>query len=396
MANTHSATQVLIAGAGIGGLATAIALARKDIPSQVLERAKVHSTHGAGIQLGPNATRILRRWDILGQLNAQALYPEQITIRSARSGHMLASVPLGETAEKRYGAPYIALHRSDLHRALLQSARAHDAISLRLGFEVDRVNVTEGSVSVVASDGESARGALLVGADGVWSKIRRQVDPNAQMRFSGKTAWRGLVDLSKAPQSFQRPEVGLWMSPHVHLVHYPVKRGKFLNLVAVINDRWAEQGWNAPGERHEITPHFQNWPEDIRSLISQIEDWRKWSLNQLPRLKKWSSHRIVLLGDAAHPVLPFLAQGGALAIEDAQTLANALAASDASPAPALRTYEAKRMKRAAAVQIASQRMGRIYHLSGPMALARNLVLRASLPGRLLARYDWLYHYRDDD
>jgi len=387
---------VVVAGAGIGGLAATIALARHGIASQVVERANVFSTDGAGIQLGPNATRILKRWGVLERLGDIAVYPERIEIHDGCSGAKLASVPLGEAVQSRYGAPYIALHRAELHSALLEQARALDGIVLRRRFEVESVSSSANTITVQTKDGARAEGSLLIGADGVWSRIREVIAPCAGMRFSGKTAWRALLDISALPPRFQTPAVGLWMAPNAHLVHYPVRGGKALNLVAVINERWVEQGWNAPGRPDEIRAHFRDWPGDIKTLVMSAETWRKWSLMEMPRLTSWSSGRAVLLGDAAHPTLPFLAQGAAMAIEDADALARALATQSCSLEHALMNYQLLRRERAAAVQSASRRMGRVYHLSGFAARARNMVLSASRPEKLLRRYDWLYRFGGED
>jgi salicylate hydroxylase len=232
----------------------------------------------------------------------------------------------------------------------------------------------------------------VVGADGLWSRVRFLIDATAQTSFSGKTAWRTLIDISAVPEYFRQPAVGLWMARSAHLVHYPVRGGKSLNVVAVINDREVEQGWNTPGSPDEITRHFRNWPADIQSLVSCAEGWRKWSLVTLPPLDRWTRGHITLLGDAAHPVLPFLAQGGALAVEDADALASALGGKASTLDDALQSYEDARKRRAVAIQGASQRLGHIYHSGGLEAFARNLMLRALRPEDLLKRYDWLYGF----
>ena len=392
MAAPPFAEHVIIAGAGIGGLAAAIALARNGIASEVVEREKVFSTDGAGIQLGPNATRILKRWGVLGRIGGGVVYPQRIEIHDGCSSAKLARIPLGDTVQARYGAPYITLHRAALHRALLEQARAHDGIMLKQRFEVESVNSYANTITVQSTDGAHAEGFLLIGADGVWSRVRETIAPHAELRFSGKTAWRALLDISTLAARFQTLEVGLWMAANAHLVHYPVRGGKALNLVAVVNDACAEQGWNAPGRADEIRAHFRDWPQDIVTLISGIETWRKWSLVEMPRLRSWSNERTVLLGDAAHPILPFLAQGAAMAIEDADALSRALAVQTSPLEHALMNYQAMRQQRAGAVQSASRRMGRIYHMSGIAARVRNMVLGASRPEQLLRRYDWLYRF----
>lgn len=392
MTDNHTDERVLIAGAGIGGLSAAIALAHCGISSHVLERSKAFSTDGAGIQLGPNATRILKKWGILDALDALAVRPECIEIHDGRTGALLNSVPLGKASLKRYGAPYLVVHRTDLHKSLLEYARDLDRVTLRRHFEVERVTESQNPVAVLSSDGAREQGSLVIGADGLWSRVRSEVSANSQTRFSGKTAWRALLDISSLPKRFSEKKVGLWMAPSAHLIHYPVRAGKALNIVAVIHDSSVEQGWNVPGDSKQIKTIFRDWPEAIRSLISGAESWRKWSLVSMPPLKSWSRENIVLLGDAAHPVLPFLAQGGALAIEDADALATALKNRRASQTTALQDYESARRMRAAAVQSASRRMSTIYHMSGLAAYARNMVLSRRDPEALLKSYDWLYRF----
>lgn len=388
--------RVLIAGAGIGGLSAAIALARAGIRSQVLERSRVISTDGAGIQLGPNATRILAKWGVLDTIMETAVQPEAIDIRDGRSGKTLASAPLGAAALERYGAPYIVTLRADLHRALIDHARNLDAVMLRRHFGVDGIEETGGAMTVSAADGATAQGDLLIGADGLWSRVRKEIAPRAKPRFSGKTAWRTLIDASALPARFREPRVGLWMAPTAHVVHYPVSGGAALNLVAVIGKRTTGQAWNAPGDAAEIAGHFHRWPEDVRRLIEGAEAWRTWPLADLRPLKHWSRGTITLLGDAAHPVLPFLAQGGALAIEDADVLASLLGDDSLTVEEALQNYERARIGRAAAVRSASRKMGRVYHMGGVSAAMRNLALRLRRPKALLARHDWLYRFGEAD
>ncbi len=385
--------QIIIAGAGIGGLSVAIALARHGIASEVVEREKVFSTEGAGIQLGPNATRILERWGVLGRLGGDAVHPASIEIHDGCSGVRLGCVPLGDSVQARYGAPYITLQRAALHRALLSQARAQDAIVLKRRFEVENIfSPCAKSIAIQATDGQRVKASLLIGADGVWSRVREEIAPHAALRFSGKTAWRTQLDISTIAARFHDPAVGLWMAANAHLVHYPIRGGKALNLVAIVNDACAERGWNARGTPDEIRAHFRDWPNDIVTLISSAGTWRKWSLVEMPPLMNWSKGRAVLLGDAAHPILPFLAQGAAMAIEDADALASALAAHRSSLEHALMNYQTMRRQRTGAVQSASRRMGRIYHLSGLAARARNMAVRASRPEKLLRRYDWLYRF----
>lgn len=388
-------SRALIVGAGIGGLSAAIALARTGIRSQIVERARVVSAEGAGIQLGPNATRILAEWGVLDAVMEAAVQPEHIRIFDGLSGKQLATVPLGDMARERYGAPYLTVHRADLHKALMDHVRGLEQVTLRRHFEAEGITKIGEAVTLRASGGVEIQGDMLIGADGIWSRVREDIAPGAKLRPAGKTAWRSLLDIPALPARFREPFVGLWMSPQAHVVHYPVRGGKALNLIAVLSGCTQGQGWSTPGDAKEIARHFRGWPGEMRDLISCADSWRTWALADLRPLKSWSRGRITLLGDAAHPILPFLAQGGAMAIEDAAALATALEGRGRSIGEAFKAYETARIGRAAQVRAASRKMGRIYHMRGVSAAARNLVLRTRRPDSLLAQYDWLYGFRGD-
>ena len=381
---------VLIAGGGIGGLSTAIALSRRGFRVTLLERSAFAEESGAGIQLGPNATRALRQLGTLDAIEAQAFRPEAIWLFDAISGKRLASMPLGEHVEERYGAPYLTLHRADLHAGLLQLCQSHASIELKSDFEVTGVEERDAGITACAADGRSAEGSMLIGADGLWSSLRARAAPGAMPRFAGQTAWRALLPRAQAPSPYDAPVVGLWLGPGAHLVHYPVRGGKDLNLVAVVEGGEPAHGWNQQGDRAALLANFARWAEPPQSLLNMAESWRVWSLHRLRPMPRWSAGRIALLGDAAHPVLPFLAQGAALAIEDAVAFAASLDACGGDPALAFPRYEALRRKRAGQVQRTAERYGRLYHLRGPGRLLRNLLLERRRGETLLNGFDWLY------
>jgi len=381
---------VLIAGGGIGGLAASIALARRGIESEVLERSRFSEETGAGIQLGPNATRALAALGVLEAIGARAFKPDAIAIYDGLTGRKLSSLPLGKSVEDRYGAPYLTLHRADLHAGLRAAAEKLVPVTLRPGFEVSAVDTQGADVLVRGIDGSEANGAALVGADGLWSAVRPLIAPAASLRFTGATAWRTLLPREDLPAPFNASEVGLWLGPRAHLVHYPVRGGADLNVVAVTEGGAALQGWNQTSSAETLLAGFTGWNKDSRSLLQRAAVWRSWSLYGLTGLRRFSEGRIALLGDAAHPVLPYLAQGAALAIEDAVALAEAVAASPGDPAQAFRRYAERRRARASGVQRLSRRFGRIYHFGGLLRLARNLVLERRSGTAALADLDWLY------
>lgn len=380
---------VLIAGGGIGGLSTGIALGRAGIDATVLERSTFAEDSGAGIQLGPNATRILRRLGVLDGLLPQAFRPEAVWLFDGLSGRRLATVPLGDHAEQRYGAPYLTLHRADLHAGLRGAAEAASTVSLCPGFDVSGIEARDG-IAIANLDGTKLEGSSLIGADGLWSTVRKWVAPEAALSYAGATAFRTLLPREGLPGPFSAPVIGLWLSPQAHLVHYPVRAGGALNVVAVTAGGKEAQGWNQTADPSSLLSGFTRWCKESKSLLERAEGWRAWSLFSLPALPRWSRGAVTLVGDAAHPVLPYLAQGAAFAIEDAAMLAKYFAAGRNNPAAAFRTYENARRPRATRLQNTARRLGRIYHLRGPARLARNTALGLRSETATLRQFDWLY------
>ena len=385
---------VLIAGGGIGGLTTAIALGRKDIDSQVLERSAFDNEAGAGIQLGPNATRILGPLGVLDVLMPKTFRPEAVWLFDGLSGKKLATVPLGDTAERRYGAPYLTAHRADLHEALRAAAANARHVTLTPNFTVASIE-DGGGITVASLDGPSVQGSALVGADGIWSTVRKWIAPEASLSFTGATAFRSLLPLGSLTSPFSEPIVGLWLGPRTHLVHYPVRSGEALNVVAVTETGRKEEGWNRSAETETVRANFTRWCETAQGLLEFAPSWRAWSLFSLSALPQWHRGPITLLGDAAHPVLPYLAQGAALAIEDAAALADHLDAARGNPGAAFQAYERVRGVRADRVRRTSQRLGRAYHmgdagLGGMARIARNAILGLRGADATLRGFDWLY------
>ena len=384
----------MIAGGGIGGLTAAIALDRGAIDAQALERSTFTEESGAGIQLGPNATRILRDLGVLDALEPHTFRPEAVWLFDGQNGKRLATVPLGDTAEQRYGAPYVTAHRADLHEALRTVASDAPHVTLTPGVTVTGVS-DENGVSVSSADGEMRAGSALVGADGIWSTVRNSVAPGASPAFTGATAFRSLVPRDALPEPFSSPIVGLWLGRRTHLVHYPVRGGSAVNIVAVTEAGEKEEGWNNAVEQQTVLDNFARWGRTPLGLIEAAPSWRAWSLFALPPLAHWSRGRAVLLGDAAHPVLPYLAQGAGLAIEDAAKLAQLMGATRTQPSETFATYEAIRRARATRVQRASKRLGRAYHMGsgifgGAFRTTRNAILGLRGETATLRGFDWLY------
>jgi salicylate hydroxylase len=299
-------------------------------------------------------------------------------------------MPLGATAEERYGAPYLTLRRADLHAGLRAALASQTGAALRTGFELSAIDLQGDRVVARATDGSEAKGACLIGADGLWSVLRPRISPGANLRFAGATAWRTQIPRATLPARFAEPVVGLWIGPRAHLVHYPVGGGADLNVVAVTMGGADRQGWSEPGDAASLLASFAPWTKEAKSLLERADAWRGWSLYRLAGLERWSAGPLTLLGDAAHPVLPYLAQGAALAIEDGLALAACLASAPDDPASAFRRYEDLRRPRATRVQRASRRFGVLYHLGGPLAAARNFILALRRQETALRRFDWLY------
>ncbi len=386
---------VLIAGAGIGGLTLAIALARHGIPSRVLERRQEPTEAGAGIQLGPNAVGVLARLGVADRLEPAVGKPACLRVYDGTSDDLLTELPLGEWIAERHGVPYWVIHRADLHAALLETARALPLVELATGCSVERFTSVGGVVQARTDNGEIHEGSVLIGADGLWSAVRRQLWPAWKLRYSGKTAARAVIDSAQAAAPFDESATSVWLAPGGHIVHYPVRGGREIALVVVLNEDWPGEGWGLPVEREGLLERLRTFPPRLVSFLAQADEWRRWPLFDPAPLPRWSSGRVTLIGDAAHPVLPFLAQGGALAIEDAETLAAALQIWRSEPALAIERYERVRRPRAVRMQRASRRNGRIYHLPKPASLSRNLALRVMPGRRVMALYDWIYGWKPE-
>jgi salicylate hydroxylase len=384
---------VLIAGGGIGGLALALALAQRGRGSIVLEQRETFATAGAGIQLGPNGVRVLQRLGVADALRPLAGKPECIRVHDGHTARTLAELPLGGWIAERHGAPYWVAHRGDLHGALLAAAVAEPRIALRPGFAVTSVEGTEEGVQAGGARGESIAGCALVGADGLWSSVRQAVCPSAaRPRFVGATATRAVIPAANAG-GLAEPAVGLWLTPAVHVVHYPVRAGAEIAVVVIAREDWQGRDWEAEADRSLLLGQLRGFHAGLTEVLAGVAQWRKWALYRLPPLRAWSAGRVVLMGDAAHPMLPYLAQGGVLALEDALVLAQCLKTHAEDVPGAFGAFEASRRRRARRVQAMSLRQGRIYRLAPPLSWVRDAVLRLMPAPALMAGYDWLYGWR---
>jgi salicylate hydroxylase len=393
---------IVVAGAGIGGLTASLALAAQGFRVVILEKAERLEEAGAGLQLSPNASRVLIDLGLQPRLAARAVTPEAISIMSARNVGEVVRLPLGEAATLRAGAPYWVMHRADLQAALQAHVNDNPDIELRLGCQFEDVGTHAKGLTVVQRSGmtrHQERAVALVGADGIWSTVRHHLFPQVQPQFSGLIAWRGTLDTSQLPREYASCRVQLWMGPDAHLVAYPISGARKINIVAVVPGTWNRPGWSAPGETCEIKNAFASptWPGTARMMIGAVDEWRKWALFTIPDGGEWTDGAIALLGDAAHAMLPFAAQGAGMAIEDAAVLAKCLGESQDQGGPtisaAMQRYARLRRSRVARIQQTARQAGRIYHLTGPAAYARDLVIKAMGAKRMLARQNWIYDWR---
>jgi salicylate hydroxylase len=390
---TNSAP-ILIAGGGIGGLAVALALARIGRTSVVLEQRETFAAVGAGIQLGPNGVRVLQRLGVANALRPLVGVPEAVRVHDGKTARVLADLPLGDWIAARHEAPYWVAHRGDLAAALQAAASADPRIELRPGFAFASLVETGDGVVATSSGGQAMVGAALIGADGLWSQVRQVLCPGVSPQFAGATATRAVVPAAEAG-AVPTSVVGLWLTPGVHVVHYPVRAGAEIAVVVIAAEDWRGRDWDAEADKAHLLAQLGGFHRSLADALARVPAWRKWALHGLPPLPAWSRGRVTLLGDAAHPTLPYLAQGGVLALEDAVVLADCLAAHPGDEASALHAFETGRRVRTEQVQATSRRQGRIYHLSPPLSWARDAVLRLAPGPWLMAGYDWLYGWRTD-
>jgi salicylate hydroxylase len=392
------ARTVIVAGAGIGGLTAALALKRNGFRVIVFEQAERLQETGAGIQLSPNAARLLIDLGLGDRLRPHVVAPQAVRVLNAKNGREIVRIPLGDTAAQRYGAPYWIIHRGDL-QAVLRSAVSQDIdVTLKLGMRMEDFATHPRGVTVSVRGGISAwneQADALIAADGLWSVARARVGFAEPPRFAGRVAWRALVPAADVPPEFREPLIHLWLGPDAHLVHYPVKAGKVINIVVITADDWNAEGWSEPASRVDLLPRLTaaRWAPQARALVNLPEAWLKWALFERRSLATFAQDAAALLGDAAHPMLPFLAQGGAMAIEDAAVAAQCLARWPNDAAAALKTYSAIRRGRTHRVQRQAARNGQHYHLKGVSAMLRNAAMSVMGGTHLLGHYDWLYDWR---
>ena len=391
MARTNGgAAPFLISGGGIGGLVTAYALARQGFAVRLFEQSHEFREVGAGIQLGPNIFRVLEKIGLKDAVLADAHRPPAQEMRDALTGKLITRVPLDGEFTKNFGQPYAVTHRADIHATFLKACQSSNLITLETGRRVDGYEDHGDRVSVTLENGERAEGRALIGCDGMWSSIRERIVGDGKPRVSGHIAYRAVLKRDDVPKDLWRPDVMLWAGPRTHFVHYPLRRGELYNLVAVFHSDHYEEGWNAEGSKDIMWQHFKMQVPQVLRMLERIDTWRMWVLCDREPVKNWSKGRVTPLGDAAHPMLQYLAQGACMATEDAVVLAEKVAATPDDPAAAFAAYQQERYLRTARTQIMARVYGEFYHARGVTAELRDMAIGGRNTQETYDGIAWLY------
>jgi len=388
-ASAPHGSEVLVAGGGIGGLAVALALGRLGHRVRVFEQSQEIGEIGAGIQLGPNAFAAFDALGVGAQARSRAVYTDRMLMLDALDGSTIIDFPLGEGFRERFGNPYAVIHRADVHRTLLEGVKALDLVSFETGTRVSEVRAETGGVSVTDQRGNRFEGSALIGCDGVKSVVR-QTFVGDDVRVSGHVVYRAVVDAADFPDDLKLNAPVVWSGPDCHLVHYPLRAGEQYNVVVTFHSRRAETWGVAEGSADEVQSYFQGILPRARQLLMLPKSWKRWATADREPIARWSYGAATLLGDAAHPMLQYLAQGACMALEDAVTLGAALREDGGDFDAAFARYERSRVTRTARVVLMAREMGRIYHAKGVERLVRNDLWKDRSAQRYYDAVEWLY------
>ena len=381
---------LLVSGGGIGGLAAAFVLAQNGHKVTVLEQSSAFGEIGAGIQLGPNIFKMFEYLGLTEAINRVAFFPTGLGMNDVRTGEKVVRVPLGDAARAVYGYPYGVIYRPDIHQVFLDACRALPNVVLRTATKVESFAQDANGVQIRIAGGEVLQGDALIAADGLWSRIREAVVGDGKPRVSGHIAYRAVLKREEVPAPLWSNDVVLWGGEKTHLVHYPLRRGELFNLVAVFHSNKYDEGWNTFGDTAELTERFALAVPQVRELLGRIETWKMWVLCDREPVKNWTDRRVTLLGDAAHPMLQYLAQGAGQAIEDAVVLGEALRFTGNDVEQAFQKYQQARYLRTGRVQLTARFYGDIYHASGVQRELRNQMFQSGKESAGFAGLKWMY------
>ena len=383
---------VIVAGGGIGGLATALALARKDFRVSVYEQSRDFSEIGAGIQIGPNAFHALDWLGVGEQARRCAVFIDRLVMMDSLDGQQVACIPVDDPFRSWFGNPYAVIHRDDLHRVLLDACTKQDSIDLVTRRRVVGYEQQNCRVRIFTDDDQQSEADVLIGADGLNSKIRNQLLNDGPPRVSGHVAYRALMPYELMPEELRWNAATLWAGPKTHIVHYPLKGWKLFNIVCVFQDKnRTEAAANVPGTQEEVLQRFSAVCDKPRSILEALSEWRYWVLCDREPVSRWVDARVALLGDAAHPMMQYFAQGACQAMEDAVCLAQKMALHVDDVEAGLLQYQSERVLRTARVQISSRLIGDyLYHADGVTRLVRNDIYADRTPEEWYRSLEWLY------
>ena len=381
---------ILIVGGGIGGLAAALALSKKGIRSTVFEQAAEIKEIGAGIQVGPNVFHMFEKLGLSEKILDKASLPQTLVMMDGITGENVVSIPLDTGFRQRFRHPYALIHRADLHSVFYEECLKSDLIQIVTSKKIVKFEDHGDGVTVHSSDGSIIEGDALIGCDGLWSTIRNQLVGDGAPRVSGHIAYRAVLPIEDIPPAQRSNSMTLWAGAKTHLVHYPLRGGKLFNLVAVFHSDKYVEGWDTAADAEELHRRFQDATPEVKTMLAKIDAWRMWVLCDRDPIENWSKGRVTLLGDAAHPMLQYAAQGAGMSIEDAVVLADELAAGGSYEEAFLR-YQKKRYLRTGKVQLTARLYGEFYHAKGVARELRNDFLKARTVDQTLDGMAWLYN-----
>lgn len=387
---TAANSPILITGGGIGGLTAALALARQGMAVELFEQAEAFKEVGAGLQIGPNAFRVFDALGLTKAVERLATFPQDMLVKDARTAETIVTLPVGENFRQRFGFPYGLMHRADLHQVLLDACRAQPLVRLHTASKLVGFEDRGADVLARLESGQTHTGAALVGADGLWSVLRQAIVADGPPRLAGHICYRAIVPIEQVAEAMRVNAMALWVGPKMHMVLWPMRQDRFYNVTVVFHSDRFEEGWDTQGDPQELHERIRDTHAEVRRLVESITGWRMFVMRDREPVRHWSRGRLTLLGDAAHPMLQYLAQGACMAMEDAMCLAEQLGRCGDDVAGALLAYQEARYLRTTRVQLTARLYGHVYHAAGASADLRNAFLQSKTPEQTLEGMAWIF------